>query len=169
MARRSRAARAAARREAAEAHHPQATDGRQALATPELHPQSPPRAVQVLQDWSPTVARVVLGVVLLWFGLHELLQPSLWTGYVPAISSTSQLALGMVLFHGWLLAIAGVALVLGIATRLVAAFSALLLIEIVLSLTLTGGLSDIVLRDLGVFGLAVAVFAGGRQRLVLRG
>ncbi|HVD02568.1 MAG TPA: hypothetical protein VNF75_00250 [Candidatus Dormibacteraeota bacterium] len=123
----------------------------------------------VVQLWAPTLARVTLGLVLLWFGVHELIQPSLWTGYVPVISQTSHLALGLVLFHGWVLSVLGVALVLGVMTRAAAAFSALLLLEIVLSLTFTGGLSDIVARDVGVFGLAAAVFAASEQRLALRG
>jgi uncharacterized membrane protein YphA (DoxX/SURF4 family) len=101
--------------------------------------------------------------------MHELVQPSQWTGYVPIISQTSHLALAMVLLHGWLLSVLGVALVLGVGTQVVAGVSALLLLEIVLSLSFTGGVSDIVARDLGVCGLAVAVFASDRQRLVLRG
>jgi uncharacterized membrane protein YphA (DoxX/SURF4 family) len=108
-------------------------------------------------------------MVLLWFGLHELVQPSLWTGYVPVISQTSHVALAMVLLHGWLLSVLGAALILGVAPQLAAGVSALLLLEIVLSLSLTGGASDIVARDVGVFGLAVAVFASDRQKLVLRG
>jgi uncharacterized membrane protein YphA (DoxX/SURF4 family) len=124
--------------------------------------------IQTAQAWSPTVARLALGLVLLWFGLHELLQPSLWTGYVPVISATSNFALVMVLLHGWVLVLTGAALLLGIAPRLASALSALLLLEIVLSLSVTGGVSDLVARDLGVFGLAVAVFASDRQRLVLR-
>ncbi len=160
MARRNRVARAAARSSAAavvEAH----------IADP--NPTGPAGVVEAVQGWSPTVARLALGLVLLWFGLHELFQPSLWTGYVPGIAQTSALALGMVLLHGWVLVLLGAALMLGIAPRLAAAVSALLLLEIVLSLSFTGGLSDIVARDLGVFGLAVAVFASDRQRLILRG
>ncbi|MGH7691295.1 MAG: hypothetical protein ACREOA_01105 [Candidatus Dormibacteria bacterium] len=114
------------------------------------------------------VSRLALGLVLLWFGLHELLQPSLWTGYVPIITGTSQLALGLVLGHGWVLLMLGMALMLGIAPRLAAALSALLLLEIVVSLSVTAGVSDLVARDLGVFGLAVAVLANDRPRLVLR-
>ena len=160
VARRNRVARAAVRSAAAPLADAHVADH---------HAAAPAGAVQVAQDWAPTVARLALGLVLLWFGLHELLQPSLWTGYVPAISQTSAFALGMVLLHGWVLVLLGAALVLGIAPRLAAAVSALLLLEIVLSLSFTGGVSDIVARDLGVFGLAVAVFASERQRLVLRG
>ena len=120
------------------------------------------------QTWAPTLARVCLGLVLLWFGIHELVQPSLWTGYVPLISQTSQLALGLVLVHGWVLTLLGVALALGVMPRVAAAVSVLLLFEIVVSLTVAGGLSDLVLRDVGVFGLAVAIAGTRRQRLLLR-
>ncbi|HUY10554.1 MAG TPA: hypothetical protein VMW80_14115 [Candidatus Dormibacteraeota bacterium] len=125
--------------------------------------------METVRGWSPAVARLALGLVLLWFGLHELLQPSLWTGYVPIIAATSRLALILVLLHGWVLVMAGAALMLGIAPRLAAALSALMLLEIVLSLSITAGVSDIVARDLGVFGLAVAVFANDHPRLIFRG
>lgn len=121
------------------------------------------------REWAPTISRLVLGLVLLWFGIHELVQPSLWTGYVPAVPSTSSFALALVVLHGWILVMLGVALALGLGTRAAAGLSALALLEIVLSLTFTGGVSDIVARDLGVFGLALAVLASDRQRLILRG
>lgn len=150
---------------------------RPATAAASIAPTSSPQSetlggganvVQVTRAWAPTAARLSLGMVLLWFGLHELVQPSLWTGYVPVISQTSHVALAMVLLHGWLLSVLGAALILGVAPQLAAGVSALLLLEIVLSLSLTGGVSDIVARDVGVFGLAVAVFASDRQKLVLR-
>lgn len=159
MPRRNRFARAAARRVASDPPTVLQPTSARAL-TEEL--------VQALQAWSPMVSRLALGLVLLWFGLHELLQPSLWTGYVPIITGTSQLALGLVLGHGWVLLMLGMALMLGIAPRLAAALSALLLLEIVVSLSVTAGVSDLVARDLGVFGLAVAVLANDRPRLVLR-
>jgi uncharacterized membrane protein YphA (DoxX/SURF4 family) len=114
------------------------------------------------------VGRVLLGLVLAWFGYHELVQPSLWTGYVPLVSQTA-LAVILVLAHGWLLLILAVAMIAGIAVRLVAAVTVILLLEIVLSLTITSGLSDLVLRDVGVLGLAVCLTAPTTQRLVLRG
>jgi len=159
MARRNRAHRLAARGGTAVVTARPEMDARAAGANP----------VETVRTWAPTAARVSLGLVLLWFGMHELFQPSQWTGYVPIISQTSHLALAMVLLHGWLLSVLGVALVLGVAARLAAGVSALLLLEIVLSLSFTGGVSDIVARDLGVFGLAVAVFASDREMWVLRG
>jgi uncharacterized membrane protein YphA (DoxX/SURF4 family) len=122
----------------------------------------------VTEAWAPTVARLLLGLVLLWFGYHELVSPDLWTGYVPIISATSQTAQVLVLAHGWMLLVLAVALLGGVAPRLAAAVAAMLLLEIVISLSVTGGLSDLVLRDVGVLGLAIAVTGAARQRLLLR-
>jgi len=124
-------------------------------------------AGQLAADWAPTVGRLLLGLVLAWFGVHELVAPSLWTGYVPVVSGS--LAVLLVLAHGWLLLVLAVVMVAGIAVRLAAAVSVALLLEIVVSLTWTSGLSDLVLRDVGVLGLAVCLTATTGQRLVLRG
>jgi hypothetical protein len=120
----------------------------------------------VSEGWAPTAGRVLLGLVLGWFGYHELVQPSLWTGYVPVVSG-STLKLLLVLAHGWLLLMLAVAMLAGIAVRVVAAVTVALLLEIVISLTITNGLSDLVLRDVGVLGLALCLTATTRQRLVL--
>jgi uncharacterized membrane protein YphA (DoxX/SURF4 family) len=127
------------------------------------------RAGQIAADWAPTAARILLGLVLAWFGYHELVQPSLWTGYVPVLSSASALAVVLVLAHGWLLLLLAVALVAGIVPRAAAAASAVLLLEIVISLAVTGGLSDLTLRDVGVLGLAVCLTGRTTQRLALSG
>jgi uncharacterized membrane protein YphA (DoxX/SURF4 family) len=142
-------------------------------ATGPAGPSSAPfttRAAATVGAWSPTVARLLLGAVLAWFGYHELVAPGLWTGYVPALSPTSRLAEIGVLAHGFVLLLLAAALLAGIAPRLAAGIAALLLLEIVCSLWATGGLSDLVLRDVGVLGLSIALL--GRhadQRLVLRG
>jgi hypothetical protein len=48
-----------------------------------------PRAAALAAEWAPLAGRVLLGLVLGWFGYHELVQPSPWTGYVPALSPAS--------------------------------------------------------------------------------
>jgi uncharacterized membrane protein YphA (DoxX/SURF4 family) len=121
----------------------------------------------VAAEWAPTVGRVLLGLVLAWFGYHELVAPQLWTGYVPGVSTTSDLAVAAVLAHGWVLVMLAVAIVAGVALRLAAAAAALLLLQIVITLTATGGLTDLTMRDLGVLGLAVTLTGSTRQRAVL--
>ena len=124
-------------------------------------------AERLVAEWGPTAARLLLGLVLAWFGYHELVQPSLWTGYVPVVSAASSLAVLLVLAHGWLLLLLAVAIVAGVAHRSASAVAALLMLEIVISLTVTGGLSDLTMRDVGVLGLASCLAAGTRQRLLL--
>jgi hypothetical protein len=117
--------------------------------------------------WAPLAARLLLGLVLGWFGYHELVQPTLWTGYVPALSPASPLAVLAVLAHGWVLLMLAAALIAGIATRIAAGIAAVTLAEIVVSLAVAAGLSDLVLRDAGVLGLAICLTGVTQQRLVL--
>jgi uncharacterized membrane protein YphA (DoxX/SURF4 family) len=124
-------------------------------------------AAAAVQAWAPTIARVLLGLVLGWFGYHELVAPGLWTGYVPVLSASSNLTQVLVLAHGWVLLVLAVALVAGIGPRIAAAISGLLLLEIVISLTASAGLSDLVLRDVGVLGLALSLLGRHEQHLVL--
>jgi uncharacterized membrane protein YphA (DoxX/SURF4 family) len=127
------------------------------------------RASHIAETWAPTAGRVLLGLVLSWFGYHELVQPALWTGYVPFVHSASSGAIILVLAHGWVLLVVAIALIAGIRTRTAAAVAALLLAQIVIWLTITAGLSDLTLRDVGVLGLAVCLCGATRQRLTLSG
>jgi len=119
-------------------------------------------------DWAPTVSRMLLGLVLAWFGYHELVRPGQWTGYVPVLSPGSPVAVILVLAHGWVLLMLAAALIAGIAPRVSAAIAAVTLTEIVISLLASGGWSDLVMRDVGVLGLAVSLTGSARHRLVLR-
>jgi uncharacterized membrane protein YphA (DoxX/SURF4 family) len=170
---RKAATRKAATRNAATRNATRNAAARNAAATGTT-PSSPlrdiaARAGDLAEEWAPIVGRVALGLVLAWFGYHELVRPGEWTGYVPVISPSSSLAIILVLAHGWVLLVLAVALVAGIAPRAAAAVSGIAMLEIVISLTVSGGLSDLILRDLGVFGLAVCLTGCRRQRLVLRG
>ncbi|MDX6390177.1 MAG: hypothetical protein QOJ73_1240 [Streptosporangiaceae bacterium] len=126
------------------------------------------RAARLAAEWGPVAGRVLLALVLAWFGYHELVRPALWTGYVPVLSPTSTLAVILVLAHGWVLLVVAVALAAGIAPRAAALFAAALLLEIVISLAVQGGLSDLTLRDVGVLGLALCLTGVSHQRLALR-
>jgi uncharacterized membrane protein YphA (DoxX/SURF4 family) len=126
------------------------------------------RTSALAAEWAPTAARILLGVVFFWFGYHELVQPGGWTQYVPVVNESSSLAVILVLAHGWVLFVTAAALVAGIAPRAAAAVASVLMLEIVISLAVTG-LSATALRDVGVLGLAVCLTGCKNQRLVLRG
>jgi uncharacterized membrane protein YphA (DoxX/SURF4 family) len=125
------------------------------------------RAGDLAAEWAPVAGRVLLGLVLVWFGYHELTSPDQWTGYIPVINEASKLAIVAVLVHGWVLFMLAVALIAGIAPRISAAIASVLLLEIVISLSVSG-LSDTSMRDVGVLGLAVVLTGCRNQRLVLR-
>jgi uncharacterized membrane protein YphA (DoxX/SURF4 family) len=128
----------------------------------------PDRGAALATAWAPVAGRVLLAIVLAWFGYHELVRPGLWTGYVPIVSPASSLAVIAVLAHGWVLLMLAVALAAGIATRLAALLAAAVLLEIIISLLVTAGMSDLTMRDIGVFGLAVCLTGFSNQRLALR-
>ncbi len=142
------------------------TGSRAAAAGRAAAPQE--RAAALASEWAPVAGRVLLALVLAWFGYHELVRPGLWTGYVPVVAPASPVAIVAVLAHGWVLLILAVALAAGIATRLAALLASLLLLEIVISLMATAGLSDLTMRDMGVLGLAVCLTGTGHQRFALR-
>jgi len=121
----------------------------------------------ITAEWAPAAGRILLGVVFLWFGYHELVQPDGWTQYVPFVSESSSLAVFLVLTHGWVLLVTGAALVAGIAPRASAAVASVLMLEIVIAVAMTGQ-SPTALRDVGVLGLAVCLTGVRQQRLVLR-
>lgn len=121
----------------------------------------------ITAEWAPAAGRILLGVVFLWFGYHELVQPDGWTQYVPFVSESSSLAVFLVLVHGWVLLVTGAALVAGIAPRAAAAVASVLMLEIVIAVAMTGQ-SPTALRDVGVLGLAVCLTGVRHQRLVLR-
>ncbi len=125
------------------------------------------RVAELAAGWGPTAGRMLLGLVLAWFGYHELAQPALWTGYIPLVNSASAAAVILVLAHGWLLLMLSVALFAGIAPRAAAGVTALLLAQIVVWLTITAGLSDLTLRDVGVLGLALCIAGSAEQRFTL--
>lgn len=125
------------------------------------------RLTEFAADWGPTAGRVLLGLVLAWFGYHELIQPALWTGYVPGVHAASATAIGLVLAHGWVLLLLAIALIAGIAPRAAAGLAALLLAQIVIWLWASAGLSDLTLRDVGVLGLALCIAGRTEQRLAL--
>ena len=117
--------------------------------------------------WAATLTRITLGLVFAWFGYHELADPRLWTGYVPVVPATSSASVVLVLIHGVVLFVLAVALVVGVVPRAAGAIGALLMVEIVVSLGVSG-INDIVVRDVGVLGLAVAVAVSQSRAVLMR-
>jgi hypothetical protein len=103
--------------------------------------------------------RAGLGFVLAWFGVQELRNPTDWAVFVPTIvADHSPVAINdLILLHGFLLLLAAAAIVLGILYVLGCLLAVGLVVDIILGLWLDGGVSDLVIRDIGLLALTGAV------------
>lgn len=101
--------------------------------------------------------RLALGFVLGYFGVQELRNPSEWTVFVPnfiAHRYPGQVE-HLVLLHGFLLLTAAFAVGLGLCYLLGCLLATGVLVEVVFGLWIDGGgISDLVIRDIGLLGLA---------------
>lgn len=105
------------------------------------------------------VMRLALAFALGWFGVQELHNPSDWGVFVPnvVLHHYPHAVNNLVILHGFLLTLASASVFLGLAYYAGSALAAALLGEVVIGLWLDGGVSDLVIRDIGLFGLAAAV------------
>ena len=105
------------------------------------------------------VMRLALGFVLGWFGVQELHSPSDWGVFVPAlISSHAPNAVNnLVIAHGFLLTLGGASVLFGLFYLGGALLAVGLLGEVVIALWADSGMSDLVIRDIGLLGLAAAL------------
>ncbi len=89
--------------------------------------------------------RVSIGLIFFWFGLDKLIHPLLWLGWIP------KTILNIIPFSGnnfiYILGVVelvlGVLLIIGFLVRIVALFTALHLIGVIVSI----GFNDVTVRD----------------------
>ncbi len=105
------------------------------------------------------VTRLGLGFVLTWFGIQELRDPASWAIFVPGfISDHSPVAVeDLLLLHGFLLVLAAALIVAGIFYLPGCLLAVGLLVEIVFGLWLDNGMSDLVVRDIGLLAVGAAL------------
>ena len=98
-----------------------------------------------------------IGFVMIWFGLNEIFSPQDWTTFVPAIIGLYFSSSILVVIHGIVLSVCGLSLFLNYYRKVSAMIVSLMLLEIVVDLIRTSGLSDIAVRDIGLFGATFAL------------
>ena len=113
----------------------------------------------------PTVLRIGLSLVFLWFGTQQFLHTEMWVGFIPeyAIRLSPFSAETLVNINGTLELIFGAALILGIFTRV----SAFILFLHMVHITATVGYSSIGVRDFGLTVAAFSIFLIGADALTL--
>ncbi len=106
------------------------------------------------------VMRLGLAFVVGWFGIQELRSPSEWAVFVPSfVGNISPVSVNdLILIHGFLLLLAGCSIVAGLLYLPGCLLAMGLLAEILFGLWWDGGgISDLVIRDVGLFALAGAL------------
>ncbi|MFB6158347.1 MAG: hypothetical protein ABEJ95_01660 [Candidatus Nanohalobium sp.] len=107
------------------------------------------------QEPAELLTAVGLGTVFIVFGAWELSNPVYWQGYVPEILASFQPLL-LVKAHGLVMLLAGIGINMPRARREFSIVSVLLMLEIVASLSIESGFSDILVRDIGLLFMALA-------------
>lgn len=108
----------------------------------------------------PLVMRFSLGFVLLWFGISEIMNPIYWSGYIPPLVA-SLLPFNVNLFvqmHGAVLVLLALSLVFKFYIRYAGLLALGVLLSIISGLIMIDGFNEIVVRDIGLFGLALAIW-----------
>ena len=117
------------------------------------------------KKYSTTIIRIALALVLLWFGIDEIINPENWFGYIPQwFNNFIPFSLEtFFLLNGIFEIIIGVLLFIGLYTRIIAFIAAFHL----LSITIAVGYNDIGIRDFGLTLMAVSLIFSGAGVLSL--
>ena len=98
-----------------------------------------------------------LAFVSLWFGVKEISSPEAWTAFVPSFLGTGKTLVYLVVFHGIALTLSGLAVLFNFHRRIAAGILALMILQIIVEFFSNSGLSETVVRDIGLFGMALAL------------
>ena len=111
-----------------------------------------------LSAYGPVLLRIGMSLVFLWFGTNQFLHTAMWTGVVPAwAAGLFGSASTVVILNAWFEVVAGILLLVGFHTRVVALLLGLHLISIAGGF----GLSAIGVRDWGLCLATLAIFFNG--------
>ncbi len=114
-----------------------------------------------MRTTAPIILRIGISLVIIWFGAQQLLDASLWVGYLPDWTHALPISqIGLVHLNGLFEVIAGLALLAGFYTRIAAILLALHLLEI----TYTVGYGQIGVRDFGLTIALLSVFFYGADK-----
>ena len=89
---------------------------------------------------------VAVAFLFLVFGIWELINPQYWQGFVPSILYSLNITL-LIMIHGAVLSLLGIWILIGKWLKIAAIVGTLVMAQIVMSLIISSGFSDIVVRD----------------------
>jgi uncharacterized membrane protein YphA (DoxX/SURF4 family) len=112
-----------------------------------------------MKKFAPTVLRLGLVMVFIWFGTNQLLSQAMWVGLIPksVVSMSGLSAVTIVIINGVFELCMATLLAFGIKIRIVATLLAIHLLTIIGDL----GLTAVAVRDIGLFFAMISVVLQG--------
>ena len=104
--------------------------------------------------------RLSLAFVFAWFGISEIFNPVYFSGYIPPFVKAFPFfnANLFIQTHGIVLALLSLCLIFKFQLRLTGIFNILMLMQVIVVLLLISGFNEIVVRDIGLLGLAISIW-----------
>tara|TARA_Y100000310_G_scaffold255151_1_gene262419 strand:- start:3164 stop:3559 length:396 start_codon:yes stop_codon:yes gene_type:complete len=116
------------------------------------------------KQYAPTILRIGISLVFLWFGITQLINPAAYLGYLPSFAQSIPLTSNTLIYiNGIAELILGILLLIGLFTRLTAFIIILNLITIIIGL----GYNDIAIRDFGLLLATLSVLLNGPDEYTL--
>jgi uncharacterized membrane protein YphA (DoxX/SURF4 family) len=115
------------------------------------------------------LTRASLAIIFIGIGIWEIVQPSYWATYFPSFITSLSYALTLVMIHGAVLLILGIAVMLGLYLRISSLLCVLMMLSVIIGLYIGFGFTDLIIRDTAVLFIAVALFFDDTRYLRLKG
>lgn len=106
---------------------------------------------------SRIIARFGIFFIFLTFGIWEIIDPSYWLGFAPSFVAKFSNTLLLIKIHGVILSIVGLGIFFSKRTKLFAFLSTLIMLQIVVSLWLASGFTDLFVRDIAILIFSVSL------------
>jgi len=111
------------------------------------------------EKYTSLLIRLGLSIVFLLFGIDKFIRPLFWSAFVPKfLSDIIPFSLNNFIYLiGIIETILGALILIGLFTRVASILSAMHLLLIIISLAIPIGYNDIIVRDLGLFFMALTL------------
>ncbi len=113
-----------------------------------------------IKVYGPILTRIGIGIVFLWFGINQLINPEDFLSYLPEFLFAMDSAKMILLVNGIFEIVLSTFLLIGLFVRPVSLLLSIHLLAIVISL----GYNDIAVRDFGLMIVTFATFLGGADK-----
>lgn len=106
---------------------------------------------------SKIIARFGILFIFLTFGIWEIIDPNYWIGFAPSFLAKTENALLMIKIHGIVLSVIGAGIFFSRHVKFFAFLATIIMTQIVVSLWLASGFSDLLVRDISILIFAISL------------